>query len=84
MNAYKYKLSEEEIQNPYIVLSDFFCSYPHSKIKELLWVWIKSTFCKNFSTSLEMEEKAMITDLYERMEKLIDAAYIIRNSGKVI
>jgi hypothetical protein len=84
MNTCKYKLSTEEIQNPHLVLSDLFCSFPHSKIKELLWEWMKSAFCGNFDTYLDVEEKAMIADLYERMEKLIDAAYILHNSEKIV
>ncbi|PQV59471.1 hypothetical protein CLV53_11832 [Sediminibacterium magnilacihabitans] len=55
MNAGKYNLSTEEIQNSHLVLSDLFCSFPHSKIKELLREWTKSTFCGNFNTSLESE-----------------------------
>lgn len=45
---------------------------------------MKSAFCGNFDTYLDVEEKAMIADLYERMEKLIDAAYILHNSEKIV
>lgn len=83
MDVGNYRLSVEKIQNPHLVLSELFCSFPHSKIRELLWEWMKSTFCGNFNTYLDVEEKAMIVDLYERIEKLIDAAHILFNSEKV-
>ncbi len=34
-----YNLSNDELINPHLVIADLFSSYPHEKIKELMWEW---------------------------------------------
>lgn len=68
--------------NPHLVFKDLFSTFHHDESRELMWEWLKSTFCGNFSTELDVNEKVMIAVLYEKLEKLIDAAHIIYASKK--
>lgn len=58
-----------------------FARYP--VLKQHLWAWLKTTVTGNFNTSLEESERAFIMELYEKLEKLLEAAdkYYIRENG---
>ncbi|WP_026768786.1 hypothetical protein [Asinibacterium sp. OR53] len=77
-----HKLSEEECQNPNLVIKDLFYTFSYDEIKVLIWEWLVSTFCENFSTGFDSDEKVMITVLYEKIERLIDAAHILYSNEK--
>jgi len=70
------KLSSEEIANPYEVINELF-SYGHlPQLREALWEWLKlGVSSSNHHES--QRDRANLLYLYEKMEKLIEAAHII-------
>jgi hypothetical protein len=72
------KLSKEEIEDPYQVIYELF-DYAHlPQIRESIWEWLKATTSGNYH-KLSVSERGNLLYLYEKIEKLIEAAHIIHN-----
>jgi HEPN domain-containing protein len=72
-----FRLTEEEMANPYLVIRDTFsCAYI-LEIRKMLWAWLKSSLAENYSGSTRKKEQLNLIDVYERLEKLIEASYLI-------
>jgi hypothetical protein len=75
---YPRKLSEEEIDDPYLVIHQFFDYSDLPNIREYLWEWLKTTVSGTFSTELLKKYKRHdMIYFYEHIEKLIEAAHLI-------
>lgn len=70
-------LSEEEKQNPYLVLDDFYSFFHLQDIREILWEWLvaaMSTESGQYSTGYA---RSNLIFVYERVELLLEATYNI-------
>jgi hypothetical protein len=73
------KLTKEETQDPYSVISSFF-DYAHlPHIREMLWNWLKTTVTENWHT-LSGKERSDALYFYEKLEKLVEAVHLINKN----
>ena len=77
------KLSEEEINDPYLVIHDLFDFGEFSDIKQMFWDFFKATITGTYSKKLRRDEQFDIVTLYEYLEKLIEAAHLINEKNKL-
>ncbi len=78
-----YRLSEDEIANPQIVIDELFDFAHLPELRSMLWDWLKSTVSGNYPEDLSKEERVAILLLYEKIEKLVEAAYLLQE-GKTV
>jgi len=75
-----FRLSEEEIENPFLVLEDFF-SFGHlPDVRQMMWEWYKSTVTGTFPRDLDRRERKEITHLFEYLERLVEATHLINRT----
>lgn len=74
-------LSEEEITDPYLVIHEIFDFADLADIRELLWDWLKTTVTGDYHKQLTATERSTILTMYEKMEKLIEAAYLLQEKS---
>ncbi len=80
---YPRKLSEEEINDPYLVIRQFFDYTSLPDIRENLWEWLKITVSGTFNTELfKKYQRYDMIYFYEHIEKLIEAAHLIHLQEK--
>lgn len=79
-----YKLSEAEMADPVLVIDELFDFADLQDTRELLWSWLKTTVTGTFHKDLSASERSAIITLYEKMEKLVEAAHVIRSNPKKI
>jgi len=72
-------LTEEEIQDPYLVIHDLFDFDHLPGIRELLWDSFKIMITGDYTHTSDKQKKVLVT-VYEKMEKLVEAAHIIHES----
>lgn len=70
-------LTEEEIKNPDLVIEELFEKEDLPGLRELLWKWLKTATTGNYK-ELGKIERDNIFFTYELMEKLLEAAHLIR------
>src|SRR5689334_12000445 len=76
-NYSAYKLSSDEIENPYLVLENLF-DYAHlPQVREIFWNSFKATITGSYPKKLSWNERNEIVCLYEYIEKLIEAAHLL-------
>jgi len=73
------RLTEEEMKNPWLVFLDFFECFHLNDVRELLWKWLIEVVSSPNSISSEPLERSNHFYLYERLEALIEACYVIKN-----
>ena len=71
-------LSKKEIADPYLVIDELFDFADLADARELLWDWLKTTVTGNYHKTLSATERSTILTLYEKMEKLLEAAYVLQ------
>lgn len=72
------KLSAEEINDPHLVIRQFFDFASLPNCREYLWEWLKATVSGTFNTELvEKDQRCDIVCFYEHIEKLVEAAHLI-------
>ena len=78
-----FKLSEEEVADPSLVIEDFF-SFAHlPEIRQMLWEWFKTTVTGSFPKDLYRNKRQEIVLLYEHLEKLVEAAHLLNHQRLV-
>lgn len=75
-------LSEEENENPWIVIDNLFDYARLPQIRELLWASFKTTVTGDYNNALERRERQDVVWLYEYMEKLVEALHIMHCERK--
>lgn len=70
-------LTNEEIEDPSLVLDELFDFAHLPELRQLLWEWLKITVSDSYSKDTETNEKLSVLFLYEKMQKLIEAAHLI-------
>lgn len=77
------KLTKEEISDPYQVIYELFDFAHLPRVRELLWEFFKTAVTGNYSHELQRRERSLMVTIYERIEKLVEAAHIINESRKI-
>ncbi len=75
------KLSKEEISDPYLVLEELFDFAHLPQLRSMLWDWLKATVTGGYNKSLSSRERENILLLYEKVEKLIEAAHVLQGNS---
>jgi hypothetical protein len=70
-------LNREEMDDPIIVIHNFFSSQHLPQAREQLWEMLKVTVTDNYCKSLTRTEKSDLVYFYEQLEKLVEAVHII-------
>jgi hypothetical protein len=75
-----YKLSKAEVNDPNLVIDELFDFADLPDVRELLWGWLKTTVTGTYHKDLSASERSAIITLYEKMEKLVEAAHVMREN----
>ena len=78
-----YKLSKAEMADPILVIDELFDFADLPDVRELLWEWLKVTVTGTYHKDLSASERSAVITLYEKMEKLVEAAHMMQNSKRV-
>lgn len=70
-------LTKEEVTDPSIVLNEIFDFAHLPEWRTLLWEWLKITVSGTYNTESAEAERNSILFLYEKLQKLIEAAHLI-------
>lgn len=75
-------LDAAETNDPMLVIDELFDFSDLPGIRELMWDWLKATVTCTYHKELPREERTAIIALYEKMEKLVEAAYLIKQQNE--
>ena len=78
------RLTKEQTQEPLLVLDDFFQCYHLNETRQILWEWLKEVVSSSRSVSIDGHDRRNHIYFYEKVEEMIDAAFVIRNRDKQI
>lgn len=70
-------LSKEEKQNPQIVIDAFFDGFHLMEVRKQMWDWLCSALGNQNSWHETGFERGNLLFLYENLQKLTEAAYIL-------
>jgi hypothetical protein len=73
------RLTEEERQNPKMVVEDFFECYHLNDVREILWKWTVAIVSSPGNISSEPLERSNHIYFYEKMEALVEASFLLLN-----
>jgi hypothetical protein len=73
------RLTEEERKNPFLVFNEFFECYHLNDVRHQLWNWLIEVVSSPNSISIEPLERSNHFYLYEKIEALIEACYMIKS-----
>lgn len=77
------KLSPHQTENPALVFYELFDYASLPMLKDHLWQWLKLTVTGGYTKKyFNYRERESILVLYEHLEKLLEASYIIYNDQK--
>jgi len=76
------KLTTAEIADPYQVIYELFDFARLPRIRELLWEFFKTTVIGNYTHDLHRRDRELLVTIYEKIEKLVEAAHIIHEKQK--
>jgi hypothetical protein len=76
------RLTEEERQNPILVLDEFFQCYHLNDVRDILWNWSVEVISSPGSISSEALERANHFYFYEKMEALVEACFMLKNAAQ--
>ena len=77
-----HSLTPEEIRNPYLVIDELFDFADIEDVRTLLWKWFSATVTGTFPKQLTRTERMVIVDMYEKMRRLSEAAYLLQLQKK--
>ncbi len=77
------KLTAEEIDNPELVIEEFFQFAHLPQVRSLMWEGMKTMVAGTY-VQLKSKERSNLIYFYEQMEKLVEVAHVIyeRNKSK--
>lgn len=71
------RLSEKEQKDPREVIAEFFLNYHLKDVREVLWEWLCAGLCHNKNWFQTGMERSNLIFLYENLEKLAEATYLL-------
>lgn len=72
------RLTEEQLKDPLPVLDEFFQCYHLNEIRQILWEWFAEVVSSHRSISIESLDRSNHLYFYEKIEEIIEAAFIIK------
>ena len=76
------RLTEEERQDPYIVLDDFFSNFHLQDMREMLWDWFVAAMSSESSAYNTGYARSNLVFVYEKLELFIEAVQVINKRRK--
>lgn len=76
-------LTSREKADPFLVIEELFDFAHLSDMREMLWAWLKATVIGSYPKKLTQSERADIIELYEKLEKLIEAVHLMHEKKKI-
>lgn len=77
-----HKLSQEEINDPHLVFDRLFDFAHLPDLREMLWRWLKITVTNGYTKNLyQFRDRDAILVLYEYLEKLLEAAWLLHQQA---
>ncbi len=76
------RLSEEERQNLYGVLADFFSCFHLQDVRELMWDWLVAALSSESGAYTSGHARSNLIFVYEKLELLIEAAHGLHHRRK--
>jgi hypothetical protein len=74
------RLTTEQKANPLIAFDDFFECYHLHEVREILWNWTVEVLSSPHGISSDHQERNNHIYFYEKIETLVEAAFVLRNS----
>ncbi|OQP45096.1 hypothetical protein A4D02_34665 [Niastella koreensis] len=72
------RLTKEQKRDPLPVLDDFFECYHLNEVRYILWEWLTEALSSQRSVAIEPLERNNHIYFYEKIEGIIEAAYVIK------
>lgn len=72
------RLNEAQNQNPALVIDDFFECFHLNEVREILWNWVVEVISSPHAISNDHHERNNHIYFYEKIEHLVEAAYVIK------
>jgi hypothetical protein len=72
------RLTKEQMQNPMLILHDFFQCYHLNETRQILWEWFTEVVSSSRSISIEGADRNDHVFFYEKVEEIIEAAFVIK------
>jgi len=76
------RLSDQQKQDPGLVIDDFFECYHLNEVREILWNWLVEVICSPHGISSNPLDRSNHIYFYEKIELLIEAAYSIKEKER--
>lgn len=76
------RLNKKEKHNPHKVIEDFFECYHLQDVREILWRWLEAVISSPLSISNDPIERSNHFYFFEKMERLVESAFIQRRVQK--
>jgi hypothetical protein len=76
------RLTEEERQDPYSVLDDFYSCFHLQDIREVLWDWLVAAMSAESSAYNTGYARSNLVFVYEKLELFIEAVQVINKRRK--
>ena len=75
-------LTPAQIENPNLILTDFFQCYHLQDVREIMWQWVTEVVSDPNSHSNDHLERKNNLFFYEKIEALVEAAWIMNRSDQ--
>jgi hypothetical protein len=76
------RLNAEQRRNPLDVFEEFFQNYHLNDTREILWYWLTEVICSSRLVPRDQHHQGNQMYFYEKMEELIEAAFIITKQAR--
>jgi hypothetical protein len=76
------RLTEEERQDPYSVLDDFFSCFHLQDMREMLWDWLVAAMSSESGQYSTGYARSNLVFVYEKLELFIEAVQVINKRRK--
>lgn len=77
------RLSEDELNNPKLTIENFFECYRLQEVRQILWTWMVEVVSSSRSISQDGQQRNDHIYFYEKMELLIEAAFLINQRSDI-
>ena len=78
------RLTPAQTENPNLALTDFFQCYHLKDVREIMWQWVTEAVSGPNNHSNDHHERNNYLFFYEKIEKLVEAAWIINRSEQPV
>jgi hypothetical protein len=76
------RLTTEQKQNPNLIIDEFFECFHLNEVREILWAWLTEVIFSRNSISTNPLERSNHIYFYEKIEEVVEAAFIINKRNQ--